>query len=146
MAQAQQNLAVSIAASGARVTADPLPVVLGSEIQLVRLFQNLISNAVKYRGEQAVEIHVNAKRQGPDWVITIADNGVGIAPENQARVFLPFLRLVNRDVDGTASVWRSARSSLKGGRNDLDRIRSRSGIGFLFHGRGGALITRAAFS
>jgi chemotaxis family two-component system sensor kinase Cph1 len=61
----------------------------------------LISNAVKYRREQAVEIHVDAERRGPDWIIRIVDNGVGIAPENQARVFLPFVRLVNRDVPGT---------------------------------------------
>jgi PAS domain S-box-containing protein len=101
VAQAQQNLALSIASSGAMVTVDRLPVIPGNEIQLVRLFQNLISNAVKYRREQAVEIHVDAERRGPDWIIRIVDNGVGIAPENQARVFLPFVRLVNRDVPGT---------------------------------------------
>ncbi len=101
VAQARQNLALSIKASGAIVTVDPLPTVRSNEIHLVRLFQNLISNAVKYRGEDPVEIHVTAEQRGPDWVIRIQDNGLGIAPEHQARVFMPFIRLANRDVPGT---------------------------------------------
>jgi light-regulated signal transduction histidine kinase (bacteriophytochrome) len=101
VAQAQQNLAVAIKASGARVTADRLPMVIGNEIHSVRLFQNLISNALKYRGKNPVEIHVTAERHGPVWVIRIKDNGLGIAPENQARVFMPFIRLANRDIPGT---------------------------------------------
>jgi light-regulated signal transduction histidine kinase (bacteriophytochrome) len=101
VAQAQQNLAVAIKASGARVTADRLPMVIGNEIHSVRLFQNLISNALKYRGKDPVEIHVTAERRGPVWVIRIKDNGLGIAPENQARVFMPFIRLANRDIPGT---------------------------------------------
>ena len=100
-AQARQNLALAIEAGGARVTVDRLPIVRGNEIHMVRLFQNLISNAVKYRREDPVEIHVTAERRGPDWVIRIADNGLGIGPEDQARVFMPFIRLANRDVPGT---------------------------------------------
>lgn len=101
VAQATQNLALAIQASGAMVTVDRLPIVRSNEIHLVRLFQNLISNAVKYRGEGPVEIHVTAEQCGPGWVIRIEDNGLGIAPENQARVFMPFIRLANRDVPGT---------------------------------------------
>jgi PAS domain S-box-containing protein len=101
VAQVRQNLAVALKASGATVTVDRLPAVRGNEIHLVRLFQNLISNAVKYRGKDPVEIHVTAEQRGPVWVIRIKDNGVGIAPENHARVFMPFIRLANRDVPGT---------------------------------------------
>jgi signal transduction histidine kinase len=68
---------------------------------LARLFQNLIGNAVKHRGQESPEIHVYAERSGPDWVIKIEDCGIGIAPENQARIFLPFVRLAKRDVPGT---------------------------------------------
>jgi PAS domain S-box-containing protein len=100
-AQARQNLALDIEASGARVTVDRLPIVRGNEIHLVRLFQNLISNAVKYRREDPVEIHMTAGRRGADWVIRIADNGLGIGPENQARVFMPFVRLASRNIPGT---------------------------------------------
>jgi len=100
MEQAMQNLAVDIQASGAKVTVGRLPVVRCNEIQLVRLFQNLIGNAVKYRRDGPVNIHVTAGQRGPDWVIRIEDNGLGIAPEDQTRVFKPFIRLANRDVPG----------------------------------------------
>jgi PAS domain S-box-containing protein len=101
VAQATQNLALAIKASGAIVTVDRLPVIRGNEIHWVRLFQNLISNAVKYRREEPVEIHVTAEQLGPSWVIRVRDNGVGIAPEHQDRVFMPFIRLANRDIPGT---------------------------------------------
>ena len=101
VAQARQNLALAVKASGAMVTVDRLPVIQGNEIHLVRLFQNLISNAMKYRREQQVEIHVTAEQSGPDWLIRVRDNGLGIAPEDQDRVFMPFVRLVNRDIPGT---------------------------------------------
>ena len=100
-AQATQNLALAIRASSATVRAQALPVVRGNEIHLVRLLQNLISNAVKYRSEAPIEIHLTAERRGPQWVIRVKDNGLGIAPENQARVFIPFIRLANRNVPGT---------------------------------------------
>jgi len=99
--QATQNLALEIKSSGARVTIDRLPVVRGNEIHLVRLFQNLIGNAVKYRRDVAPEIHVSAERHGAESVIRIADNGIGLASENHARVFMPFVRLANRDIPGT---------------------------------------------
>jgi PAS domain S-box-containing protein len=99
--QARQNLALEIKESGARITVDPLPVVRGNEIHLVRLFQNLIGNAVKYRGKDAPEIHVRAEREGSDWIVRIEDNGIGIDRPNLDRVFMPFVRLANREVPGT---------------------------------------------
>ena len=101
VAQATQNLALDIEASGATVTVSHLPIVLSNEIHLVRLFQNLMSNAVKYRGDDPIQIHVTAGQRGPDWVIRIEDNGCGIEPRDQARIFKPFIRLANRDVPGT---------------------------------------------
>jgi PAS domain S-box-containing protein len=101
VAQATQNLALEIKASSAMLTVERLPIVLSSETHLVRLFQNLISNALKYRSEDPVQIHVTAGKRGPDWIFSIEDNGRGIASEDQARVFEPFVRLENRDVPGT---------------------------------------------
>jgi PAS domain S-box-containing protein len=102
VAQAKQNLDLELKSSGARVTVDRLPVVRGNEIQLVRLFQNLIGNAVKYRGTDTPEIHVGAQRQGRDWIVRVEDNGLGIAKEDQSRVFLPFVRLAKKlDIPGT---------------------------------------------
>jgi chemotaxis family two-component system sensor kinase Cph1 len=100
LAQATQNLAQAIHASGARVTVDPLPVIQSNQIQLVRLFQNLMSNAMKYNGESPPEIRVTAQQCEQEWVIRIKDNGCGIAPENHARVFQPFVRLENNTVSG----------------------------------------------
>jgi PAS domain S-box-containing protein len=100
-AQAAQNLALEIEEGGARISFGRLPVLFGNEIQMVRLFQNLIGNAVKYRGEQAPRIHVSAEEHATHWVIKVNDNGVGIAAENQDRVFMPFVRLSNGNIPGT---------------------------------------------
>jgi PAS domain S-box-containing protein len=101
VAQATQNLALDIKATEAVVTVDRLPIVQSNEIQLVRLFQNLMSNAVKYRGEDPIKIHVTAEQREPGWIIRVEDNGRGIAPQNQAQIFKPFIRLANRDIPGT---------------------------------------------
>jgi signal transduction histidine kinase len=89
---AKQNLAISIEESGATVTIGLLPIIRGNQIHLVRIFQNLIGNALKYRSERRVEISVNGERQ---------DNGVGVAAENQTRIFAPFVRVAQKDVAGT---------------------------------------------
>ena len=99
--QARKNLTLEIKESGARLTIDHLPTVESNESHLVRLFQNLIGNAMKYRGKDSPEIHVAAERNGTDCVIRIEDNGVGIAPEDQIRVFMPFVRLADRKIPGT---------------------------------------------
>jgi PAS domain S-box-containing protein len=101
VADATQNLAISIQESGATVTIDRLPIVRGCEIHLLRIFQNLIGNALKYRGERPVEIFVNGERRGPSWVIRVEDNGVGVARENQKRIFEPFVRVTHKHVPGT---------------------------------------------
>jgi two-component system, chemotaxis family, sensor kinase Cph1 len=64
---ALSNLLVVIDQSGAIVTLDPLPVVMGDDIQLVQLFQNLIANAIKFCGDQAPRIHISADKQGDEW-------------------------------------------------------------------------------
>jgi PAS domain S-box-containing protein len=100
VAQATQNLILPIKTSGATITVGRLPIVRSNETHLVSLFQNLISNAVKYRGEHPLEIHITAEQRTPGWVVRVDDNGLGIGPENQARVFMPFVRLANRTVPG----------------------------------------------
>jgi PAS domain S-box-containing protein len=101
VAQATQNLALDIKATEAVVTVDRLPIVQSNEIQLVRLFQNLMSNAMKYRGEDPIKIHVTAEPRDPGWVVRVEDNGRGIAPQDQAQIFKPFIRLTNRGIPGT---------------------------------------------
>lgn len=95
--QAIKNLEISIEETGAQITHDPLPEVMGSENLLTLLFQNLISNAIKYRREEAPAIHVGCNRQGREWHFTVRDNGVGIEPEYLERIFIIFQRLHSKD-------------------------------------------------
>jgi len=101
LAQATLNLEIDIKVSCAKLVPDRLPVVRGNEIQLVRLFQNLIGNAVKYRGRETPDIHVSAERQERDWIVRVRDNGLGIALEDQSRVFMPFVRLASGETSGS---------------------------------------------
>jgi light-regulated signal transduction histidine kinase (bacteriophytochrome) len=91
--QALDNLTTSIEESGAVVSSGPLPSISGDEVQLIQLFQNLLGNAIKFRGSQAPQIQISAEKQGTQWVFAFRDNGIGIAPEHQKRIFMIFQRL-----------------------------------------------------
>lgn len=79
--------------SGAQVTRDGLPVVNGHHAQLAQLFQNLLVNAIKFRGTRAPAVHVSAEQVGGEWLFAVRDNGIGIDPEHAERVFGIFQRL-----------------------------------------------------
>ena len=87
------NLKVAIEESGGTVTHDPLPTVIADDRQLVQLFQNLIGNAIKFRGEARLHVHVSAGQTGEEWVFSVRDNGIGIDPEQFERIFVIFQRL-----------------------------------------------------
>jgi two-component system sensor histidine kinase/response regulator len=87
----------SIEESGAKVTHGWMPSVFGDRAQLVRLFENLVSNAVKFHGASAPEIHVGVERRGTDWLFRVEDNGIGIPEKDLSRVFGLFERLHARD-------------------------------------------------
>lgn len=95
--QAIANLQTSIAESGAQITSDGLPVVYFDGVQLSQLLQNLIGNAMKFRGEQPPRIHVSAVRLADNWRLGVADNGIGIDPQYAERIFLIFQRLHSRE-------------------------------------------------
>jgi PAS domain S-box-containing protein len=88
-----ENISALIEQNDARITTDPLPVVHGSRSHLVRLFQNLLVNAVTYRDERRPEIHIGAVPWRETWRISINDNGIGIKPEHRERIFQIFQRL-----------------------------------------------------
>jgi light-regulated signal transduction histidine kinase (bacteriophytochrome) len=95
---AQEALVTSIAESGAVVTHDALPVILGDATQLTQLFQNLFGNAIKFhRPGEAPRIHVGAARQDGAWKFSVRDNGIGIQAEYFERIFVIFQRLHGRD-------------------------------------------------
>ncbi len=81
---------------GAQITADPLPQVYGDALQIGLVFQNLISNALKFRGENPPVVHIGIKNASTHWKITVRDNGIGVEPEHQERIFKIFQRLHSR--------------------------------------------------
>jgi PAS domain S-box-containing protein len=96
------QLAGAIEESGAAVTHDPLPSVTAERSQITRLFQNLISNAIKYRSQDRTpKIHVSARPDGKYWIISIADNGLGFAQEYADTIFNPFKRLHSSEYSGS---------------------------------------------
>jgi light-regulated signal transduction histidine kinase (bacteriophytochrome) len=99
---ALDNLESTLRDSGTRVCIDALPVVRGNRLQLTRLFQNLISNAVKFRGAAPARVQVDCLASGEQWVFRVIDNGIGIDPRYSEKIFVIFQRLHNRgDYPGT---------------------------------------------
>jgi signal transduction histidine kinase len=93
--RAVQNLREAVRDGGAAVTRDPLPLVRGDATQLMQLFQNLIDNALKFRGAAPPAVHVSARRDAAqaEWVFSVQDNGIGIEPRHLERIFAIFQRL-----------------------------------------------------
>src|SRR5579863_8339737 len=79
--------------SAARVSYENLPTIHADETQMVRLFQNLISNAVKFSGPDRPQVHIAAVRTAGDWIFSVRDNGIGIEPQYVERIFVIFQRL-----------------------------------------------------
>jgi PAS domain S-box-containing protein len=94
---ALSNLKGAIDAAAATVVCEPLPTLCANERQMVQLFQNLIGNAVKFRGETPPVIHISAERRHQEWQITVRDNGIGISEKHAQQVFVLFQRLNGRD-------------------------------------------------
>ena len=88
-----ESLQFTIEESGAVISTDPLPTVMADPQQLGQLFQNLLTNAIKFHGEQPPRIRISAERNGDDWKISVRDNGIGISLEHAERIFIIFQRL-----------------------------------------------------
>ena len=102
----------------AGITHDPLPMVLGDFETLVKLLRHLLDNAVKFNPNPGARVHVSAARQDQDWLFSVKDNGPGIEPAHQERVFGLFKRLHGRDFRGSGLGLSFARRALEwlGGR------------------------------
>ena len=100
--EALRNLRASIDESGARVTHDALPVLRGEPVHLQQIFQNLVSNAIKYRGSESPRIHIGAVPDAGGWTFSVCDNGIGIDARYKEQVFGLFKRLhSNSQYSGT---------------------------------------------
>ncbi len=87
------NLELEILEVQPEIITDNLPEIMADKTQMVQLFQNLIGNAIKYRSERDLQIHVLAERVNCEWVFTIRDNGIGFNPEETDKIFEIFQRL-----------------------------------------------------
>ena len=95
--EALSNLRVAIEESGAEVSVDDLPVVRADPAQLTQLFQNLISNGIKFRDGRSPRVHVGAEQKNGEWRFWVRDNGVGFDPDEAAGLFVIFQRLHTRE-------------------------------------------------
>jgi light-regulated signal transduction histidine kinase (bacteriophytochrome) len=95
--QALANLAMSILENKVQIIREDLPTLKADETQITLVFQNLIGNAVKFRGDKAPVIHISAEKDPNGWVFSISDNGIGISPDFHKRIFLIFQRLHTKD-------------------------------------------------
>ena len=91
--RARVNLRAALEESGGAITHDALPVVMGDEMQLTQLFQNLAGNALKFHGEAKPLIHISGIEREHEFEITVQDNGIGIEAQYFERIFMVFQRL-----------------------------------------------------
>lgn len=91
-----QHLASKIEECHAVVTVEPLPTVCGNATMLTQLLQNLVGNALKFRGDAPPKVHISVQKQRNEWIFSVKDNGIGIDPKNAERIFVIFQRLHSR--------------------------------------------------
>jgi signal transduction histidine kinase len=133
--QTLANLQMAIEESQAVITHDALPTVMADNTQMVQLFQNLIGNAIKFRGQEPPRVHISAEAKGREWVFSVRDNGIGIDPQYFGRLFVIFQRLHGkeeypRDRYRPGSLQESCRTPW---RQNLGGVAARKGFDILFH-------------
>jgi signal transduction histidine kinase len=134
LAQARNNLAAAMEETGATVETGHLPLVLAELPLLTAVFQNLLSNALKFSGDKPPRIVITCTRDEPFWLFSFADNGIGIEPEYAERIFVIFQRLHERTAyPGTGIGLAMTRKIIEyfGGRIWLDTSHT-EGSRFLF--------------
>ena len=94
--RALRNLSLAIIETGAAITHEPLPAIPADDAQLLQVFQNLIGNAIKFRGADSPQIHVRSVKDKKEWIFSIKDNGIGIEARHLDRIFVIFQRLHKR--------------------------------------------------
>ncbi len=130
--KALANLHLPVQESGAQVTYDALPTIRADGAQILRLFQNLIDNAIKFRSAESPRIHVSAERDGARWIFSVQDNGIGFDPKYADQIFVIFRSLHGAKYPGSGMGLAICRRIVErhGGRIWVE---SRSGEGATFY-------------
>ena len=131
--EALRNLRVSIDESGAAITYDPLPTIVAADEQLAQVFQNLVGNAIKYRGDRAPAVHVSARLVEKDWVFSVKDTGIGIDPMYFEKIFLIFQRLHGREEYEGTGVGLAICKRILQQQGGKIWVESEPGLGSTFH-------------
>jgi PAS domain S-box-containing protein len=132
---ARNNLYLSIQSTDAVISYDPrtLPTIRGNKVALVQLFQNLVSNALKYRGPAPPVVDIAAARRENDWLFSVKDNGIGVAPAYHKRIFSLFQRLhASHEYPGTGIGLALCRSIVQAHGGDI-WVESAEGAGATFY-------------
>jgi light-regulated signal transduction histidine kinase (bacteriophytochrome) len=131
--RALANLKTTIADTGAAISRTAMPVVRADPTQLDQLFQNLLSNALKFRRDERPEVAVGAEALGDLWHFSVRDNGIGIDPSYFDRIFVIFQRLHNRDKYEGTGIGLSICKKIVERHGGTMWVESRPGSGSTFH-------------
>lgn len=131
--QIELRLAEAIRENAAALQRAPLPTVTGAEQALVQLFQNLVANALKYRGTAPPRIAIEAQRRQDKWLISVSDNGIGIDPAQHERIFLPFRRLHTQDQYEGSGIGLATCKKIVDQHQGKIWVESTPGTGSIFH-------------
>jgi light-regulated signal transduction histidine kinase (bacteriophytochrome) len=131
--RALANLHAAIAESGATLTHDPLPTISADALQLLQLFQNLLGNALKFRGPGPPAIHIGCRREADDWHLSVTDNGIGIGAEDSDRIFVLFERLHSKDDYAGAGIGLALCKKIVDAHHGRIWVQSERGAGATFH-------------
>ena len=120
------NLQHHIEAAGAKITVNELPTLPTHRTQMVMVFQNLIGNAIKYRGQEEPLIRIDAVKRDGQWQVSVSDNGQGFPPDKATRIFEPFRRLHGGKIPGSGIGLATCKRVIERlGRKHLGRSRGR---------------------
>ena len=131
--KATANLSAAISEAEAVVSADTLPVVHGCETHLMQLFQNLIGNAIKFRGPDPPRVQVSAEASEDGWHFQVRDNGIGIREKDQEKIFGVFQRLHGEDRFPGTGIGLAACRMIVERHGGHIHVESEPGVGTVFH-------------
>lgn len=128
---ALRGMETQIRETGAKITHGALPEVVGDKERLTDLFRILISNALNYRSAETPKVDIAARAEPDEWILSVRDNGIGIAPKYQERLFDPFYRLHGSEIPGVGLGLAIGRKLLEAHRGRI-WIESEAGVGATF--------------
>ena len=126
------NLKLAIEESGAIINYDELPIVVANRTQMIQLFQNLISNAIKFQSDKVPEIHISSMKKGNKYIFSVQDNGIGINSKYLERIFKVFRRLHTREEYNGTGIGLSITKKIVQNHNGNIWVKSKPGEGSTF--------------